>query len=188
MSRIAIPSLAETPEQTHATLEGVTKRLGWTPNLFRVMALSPHALSAFVAMSGALSRTMDAATIESMGMVVSQGSGCEYCLQSHIMLGTRAGLDAAELELNRHGGSGDPRRAAAVRFAKAAADTRGKVNDDDIARVRAAGFTDADIVAIAGLIAQFLFTNIMNNIAEAELDFPAVGPAQHDTAHAAAQA
>jgi hypothetical protein len=45
-------------------------------------------------------------------------------------------------------------------------------------RVRAAGFSDGDIVAIAGLIAQFLFTNIMNNIAQAELDFPAVEPAQ----------
>jgi AhpD family alkylhydroperoxidase len=42
------------------------------------------------------------ATIESMGMVVSEGSGCEYCLQSHTLLGTRfAKLDAAELELNR---------------------------------------------------------------------------------------
>ena len=34
-------------------------------------------------------------------MVVSEGSGCEYCLRSHMMLGTRLGkLDAAELELD----------------------------------------------------------------------------------------
>lgn len=29
MSRIAIPSLAEAPAETHSTLKGVTKRLGW---------------------------------------------------------------------------------------------------------------------------------------------------------------
>jgi uncharacterized peroxidase-related enzyme len=174
MSRIAIPTLAEAPAESRATLEGVTKRLGWTPNLFRLMALSPNTLTAFVALSGTLSRTLDIATIEAMGMVVSEGSGCEYCLQSHTFLGMRfAKLDAAELELNRRGQSRDPKRAAAVRFAKAVADRRGKVSDGELDDVRAAGFTDANIVAIAGLTAQFLFTNFMNNIAQVDLDFPA---------------
>jgi uncharacterized peroxidase-related enzyme len=183
VSRIAIPSLAEAPAETHATLQGVTKRLGWTPHTFLLMALSPNTLRAFVALSGTLSLTLDVATIESMGMVVSEGSGCEYCLQPHIMLGTRLGkLDAAELELNRNGGSRHPKRAGAVRFAKAVADTRGKVSDEDIAAVRAAGFSDGDIVAIAGLTAQFLFTNFLNNIAQVELDFPADVPALRDTA------
>jgi uncharacterized peroxidase-related enzyme len=187
MSRIAIPSLTEAPAETRATLEGVTKRLGWTPNTFLLMALSPNTLAAFVALSGTLSRTLDVATIESMGMVVSEGSGCEYCLQSHLMLGTRNGkLDAAELELSRRGGSSDPKRAAAVRFAKAVAETRGKVSDEDIAVVRAAGFSDGDIVAMVGLTAQFLFTNFLNNIAQVELDFPADVPALRDTAAAKA--
>lgn len=179
MSRITIPTLAEAPAETQATLEGVTKRLGWTPNLFRLMALSPHTLAAFVALSGTLSKTLDVATIESMGLAVSEDSRCAYCAQSHVFLGTwLAKLDAAELELNRRGESRDPKRAAAVRFAKAVADTRGKVSDDDLADVRAAGFTDADIVAIAGLVAQFLFTNFMSNISQVELDFPAEAPAQ----------
>jgi uncharacterized peroxidase-related enzyme len=179
MSRIPIPALAEAPAESQATLERITKRLGWTPNLFRVRALSPNTLAAFVAMSGTLSHTLDIATIESMGIVVSEGSGCEYCRQSHIFLGTwLAKLDTAELELNRRGGSCDPKRAAAVRFAKAIAETRGKVSDEELADVRMAGFTDGDIIAIAGLTAQFLFTNFMSNISRPELDFPAVVPAQ----------
>jgi len=118
MSRISIPTLAEAPAETHATLEGVTKRLGWTPNLFRLMAVSLNTLTAFVGLSGTLSRTLDVATIESMGLAVSEDSGCKYCAQSHVFLGTwLAKLDTAELELNRRGGSRDPKRAAAVRFA-----------------------------------------------------------------------
>jgi uncharacterized peroxidase-related enzyme len=179
MSRIAIPTLAEAPAETHMTLQGVTKRLGWTPALFRLMALSPPTLSAFVALSGTLSKTLDVATIESMGLAVSEDSRCKYCAQSHVFLGTRlAKLDAAELDLNRKGRSGDPKRATAIRFAKVIAETRGKVSDEDLADVRAAGFTDADIVAIAGLTAQFLFTNFMSNISQVELDFPAEAPAQ----------
>ncbi|WP_342724638.1 carboxymuconolactone decarboxylase family protein [Bradyrhizobium sp. B097] len=179
MSRIAIPSLAEAPAETHATLEGVAKRLGWTPALFRFMALSPNTLAAFVALSGTLSRTLDVATIESMGLAVSEDSGCKYCAQSHVFLGSwLAKLDAGELDLNREGKSRDPKRAAAVRFAKAIADRRGKVSDEQLADVRAAGFTDGDIVAIAGLTAQFLYTNFMSNISQVELDFPDVVPAQ----------
>ena len=114
-----------------------------------------------------------------MGLAVSEGSGCQYCAQSHVYLGTwLAKLDTAELELNRRGGSRDPKRAAAIRFAKAIADNRGKVSDEELADVRAAGFIDADIVAIAGLTAQFLFTNFMSNISQPELDFPAVAPTQ----------
>lgn len=173
MSRIAIPTLTEAPAQSQATLEAVGKRLGWTPNLFRLMAISPNTLAAFVALSGSLAKTMDIQTIEAMGMAVSEGSACEYCLQSHTFLGLRfAKLDAEELALNRQGTSRDPRRAAAVRFAKIIADTRGRVSDNDLADVRAAGFSNAEIVAMAGLTAQFLMTNFMNNIAEVELDFP----------------
>jgi uncharacterized peroxidase-related enzyme len=178
MPRITIPTLAEAPAETHATLEGVTKRLGWTPVLFRLMTLSPNTLNAFVALSGALSKTLDVATIESMGLAVSEDSGCKYCAQSHVFLGSWLGkLSSEELDLNRRGESRDPKRRAAVRFAKAIAEKRGKVSDKDLADVRAAGFTDANIVAIAGLTAQFLFTNFMSNISQVELDFPAAPPA-----------
>jgi alkylhydroperoxidase family enzyme len=129
--------------------------------------------------AGTLSRTLDVATIESIGLAVSEDSGCKYCAQSHVFLGTwLATLDTEELDLNRQGKSRDPKRAAAVRFAKAIADRRGKVSDEDLANVRAAGFTDGDIVAIAGLTAQFLYTNFMSNICQPELDFPAIAPAQ----------
>src|SRR5579859_2620125 len=167
MPRILVPTMAEAPTQSKATLEAVTLRLGWTPNLFRLMALSPNTLTAFVNLSRTLARTLDVATIESMGLAVSEGSGCKYCAQSHVFLGKwLAKLDTAELELNRRGRSHDPKRAAAIRFATAIADRRGRVSDEDLADVRAAGFTEADIVAIAGLTAQFLFTNFMSNMSE----------------------
>jgi uncharacterized peroxidase-related enzyme len=188
MPRILVPTLAEAPPQSQPTLEAVTQRLGWTPSLFLLMAMNPNVLAAFLGLQGPLAKTMDIKTVEAMGMAVSEGSGCEYCLQSHTFLGLRyAKLDAAELALNRQGTSRDPKRAAAVRFAKTIADTRGKVSDSDLKEMRAAGFTDADIVAVAGLTAQFLMTNFMNNIAQLEPDFPAIdipGHERNDAAHA----
>jgi hypothetical protein len=69
-------------------------------------------------------------------------------------------------------GRDDDYRGRRTRPGRPSRDTRGKVSDEDLADVRAAGFTDADIVAIAGLTAQFLLTNFMSNIAQVELDFP----------------
>jgi alkylhydroperoxidase family enzyme len=69
-------------------------------------------------------------------------------------------------------------RQAAALFAQKLIEARGKVSDADFAAVRAAGYSDAQIVDIIALSAQFLLTNFMNNAAETDLDFPAVAPAK----------
>jgi alkylhydroperoxidase family enzyme len=48
------------------------------------------------------------------------------------------------------------------------------VTDDDLALVRAAGFTDAQVVEIVGVVAENVFTNFVNNVAETDIDFPVV--------------
>ena len=152
MPRIAIPTRDDAPPETHAFLDTVGKRFGFVPNLFRLLAVSPPALQAFFGIQGALSKSMDINTIEAMGMAVSEESGCEYCLATHAYLGAHFGrLNAEELSLNRQGTSGDAQRAAAVRLA---------------------GFSDAQIITIAALTAQFLMTNFMNNISQIDVDFP----------------
>ena len=173
MPRIAIPTRDDAPPETHAFLDTVGKRFGFVPNLFRLLAVSPPALQAFFGIQGALSKSMDINTIEAMGMAVSEESGCAYCLATHAYLGAHFGrLNAEELSLNRQGTSGDAQRAAAVRLAKAIANKRGKISDSELADVRRAGFSDAQIITIAALTAQFLMTNFMNNISQIDVDFP----------------
>ena len=83
-----------------------------------------------------------------------------------------------EIELNRERRSSDPKRQAAVSFAKALIETRGKVSDAQFAAVRDVGWTDANIVEMTALTAQFLLTNFMNNAVQTPIDFPEVGPAK----------
>ena len=75
-----------------------------------------------------------------------------------------------------NGRSSDPKRQAAIAFAKALIETRGKVSDAQFAAVRDAGWTDANIVEMIALTAQFLLTNFMNNAVQAPIDFPEVSP------------
>jgi uncharacterized peroxidase-related enzyme len=153
----------------------VKAQLGVVPNLFRLVALSPAALEGHLAFSAALNKTLDAKTRERIALAVAQVNGCDYCLSAHSYLAANlAKLDAAEIAANRNGHSHDARADAAVVFAKKVAETRGKVADADIAAVKLAGFSDAQIVEIVANVALNVLTNFVNNVAETEIDFPVV--------------
>lgn len=175
MSRVAIPARETAPAAAQPFLDGVEKQLGVVPNLFRLAALSPAVLQGMLGLSGALAKTLDVKTRERIALAVAQVNGCDYCLSAHTYLGLNlAKLDAAEIALNRRGGSADPKAAAIVAFAAKVAQARGKVADADLAEVRLAGVTDAQIVEIVALVAENVLTNLLNNVARTPIDFPVV--------------
>jgi len=68
MTRIAIPSLDNAPEASKPTLDAVHKQLGSVPNLFRLIALSPAALTAYASANAALAKTLDLKTRERIAL------------------------------------------------------------------------------------------------------------------------
>ncbi len=175
MSRIAIPTRDSAPAGSQPILDAVNKQLGVVPNLFRLVSLSPAALAGYTGLSGALTKALDVKTRERIALAVAQVNGCDYCLSAHTYLGLNlAKISPEEIALNRTGISGDPKAGAAVHFAVQVAERRGRVRDAELAAVRAAGFTDAQIVEIVGLVAENMFTNFINNVAETDIDFPVV--------------
>lgn len=174
MNRIDFPATAdEAPATVQGVLAGLQKTLGFVPNLHRLMSLSPHVLAGWFGLMSNLGKTLDVKTRESIALAVSQANGCDYCLAAHAYVaGTFARMSAAEIALNRAGRSEEPRRAAAAAFAQRVIETRGQVTDEDLAEVRAAGYSDANIVEIVAATAQFLMTNFLNNVAKTVVDFP----------------
>jgi uncharacterized peroxidase-related enzyme len=175
MTRIAIPTRETAPTASKPLLDGVAKQLGSVPNLFRLFALSPAALQGYLGLNGALAKTLDAKTRERIAIAIAQANGCDYCLSAHTYLGRElAKLTAEDAQLAREGSSTDPKAAAAVAFARTVLATRGKVPDADLATLRDAGFSDAAIVEIVAHVAVNFLTNILNNVAQTDIDFPVV--------------
>ena len=173
MPRIAIPALNAAPEASKPILEAVHKQLGVVPNLYRLIGNSPIALTAFTGYQGALAKSLDVKTRERIAIAVAQVNGCDYCLSAHAYLGLNlAKISPEEIEMNRKGASGEVKANAAVQFAAKVARERGHLSDADIAAVRAAGYTDAQLVEIVGLVAENSFTNFLNVVAQTEIDFP----------------
>ena len=175
MSRIAVPTRDAAPAASQPILDAVNKQLGVVPNLFRLVSLSPAALTGMTSLGGALAKTLDVKTRERIAIATAQVNGCDYCLSAHTYLGLNlAKITPEEISLNRAGTSGDAKADGAVRFAAKVAQHRGKVSDADIAAVKLAGFSEAQIIEIVAVVAENFLTNLINNVAQIDIDFPVV--------------
>jgi uncharacterized peroxidase-related enzyme len=141
-----------------------------------MVANSPAALQGYVGLLGALGTgALPVATHERIALAIAEFNGCDYCLSAHTYLGKNvAKLDESEIAANRDGTSSDSRAGAAVRFALQVAQLRGHVSDDDVRAVRAAGYTDGEVVEIVQHVALNVWTNYVNNVARTDIDFPLV--------------
>jgi uncharacterized peroxidase-related enzyme len=179
MSRLSTPSRDAAPAESQPLLDGVFKRFGVVPNLFRVFALSPATLGGLLGLAGANSKSLDAKTRERIAIAVAEVNGCDYCLSAHTYIGTKLlKITPEDAALNRTGASTDAKSGAAVRFAARVVETRGKVSDDDIAAVKTAGYSEVQIVEIVALVTENVMTNFLNNVAQTEIDFPVLHTAQ----------
>jgi uncharacterized peroxidase-related enzyme len=178
MSRIAIPARDNVPEASTPILDAIEKQFGVVPNLFRLLALSPAALSGFVALNSANAKALDVRTRARIAIAVAQVNGCDYCLSAHTYLALNlAKLAPEDAALARQGRSVDHQAGVAVRFARLVAEKRGRVSDAELNAVRVAGYSDAQVVEIVALVAENVLTNFLNTVAETDIDFPVVSTA-----------
>jgi uncharacterized peroxidase-related enzyme len=178
MARIAALTPDQVPADSKATLEAFAKNIGFTPNMMASFAHSPAAFNAWATLLGALSKTLDVKTRDSIGLAVSEVNGCNYCLTVHSFTAEHmAKLPADEVILARKGRATDAKRDAAVQFARKVIETRGQVSDADLKAVRDAGYTEANVIEIVALVAMYSLTNFFNNVFDPEKDFPPVAPA-----------
>lgn len=156
-------------------LDGVKKAMGSTPNIFTTFANAPAALEAYLNFNTALSSgVLDKKLREQLAVTVAGFNGCNYCASAHVFLGGKAGVDRTELVTNSKGHSSDGKTQAAISFARALLEQRGKVSDDDLIAVRAEGFTEEEIIEILSHVALNTFTNYFNETALTAIDFPVV--------------
>jgi uncharacterized peroxidase-related enzyme len=176
MSRIRIPTPDQTPAATLPLLAAVSKRLGMVPNLMKVAGNSPAALGGYLGLGDALAAgALGAKTGERIALAIAEINGCGYCLAAHSFVGKHvAELDDAEIAANRSGASSDPKADAAVRFATSVALERGHVSDATLRAVKEAGYSDGEVMEIVAHVALNTLTNYVNEVAQTDIDFPAV--------------
>ena len=94
-----IPAKKSKPaEKIKPVFEGMEKKIGAVPNVFRAMAHNPEMLEAFLALNATLPKTqLDGKLRELAYIKTSELNGCDYCLHHHRGMGKKAGLNDRQL-------------------------------------------------------------------------------------------
>jgi uncharacterized peroxidase-related enzyme len=177
MSRLSVPDLEYQAGPSGQVYAQIKKAIGSVPNTFAAIAAhGPAALKSILAADAVLAAgSLTKRDQETIKLIVSGVAGCDYCVAAHSLLGKLAGLKPDELKNIRDGNpTGDAKRDALIRFVRKLAQSSGTVSDEDFAAIKAAGYSDAQLVDISLAFATTVFTNVFNRINDTEIDFPAV--------------
>lgn len=175
MPRIQPLDPATATGRARELLDGVEKKLGFVPNLLRTMAHEPAVLETYLAVGDSLGRgRFDAKTREAIALATAGANACDYCASAHSAISQSLKVDDAEISARLAGRSSDPKLAAALAFARQVVATRGRVDEADLAAVRAAGHDDGAVIEIVANVAANILTNYLNHVADTAIDFPVV--------------
>lgn len=175
MSRIQVIDQHNANTEQQELLDAIQSQLGMVPNFLKVFANSPSALRAFLGLHGIAGEgSLDNLTRERIALAVAQQNECQYCVSAHTAIGQKTGLNGAEIEANRAGTSQDAKAAVAVKFAQALTEHNGDVTTEELAEVRAAGYSESDIVEIITHVGMNVLTNILGKASQVDIDFPKV--------------
>jgi uncharacterized peroxidase-related enzyme len=175
MSRLTVPALEDVPAGARSILDGVRKHFGFAPDMFNMLAANPAVLEIVMSLQSNVSRLLDAKARHTIALAVSRSNDCDYCQALHTYTSSElGGMAGDDIELALTGSSTDPRRAAVARFVQRVIETRGQVGDADLAAVRVAAYSDAEILAIVTTAVVSLLTNYPNNVNQTAIDIPAI--------------
>jgi uncharacterized peroxidase-related enzyme len=176
MSRLSIPDLESDSGPSGQVYAQIKKAIGSVPNTFAAIAAhGPAALKSVLAADSVLAGgTLTKRDQEIIKLVISAAGGCDYCVAAHNHLAKLAGVKPDVLKQIREGQpTGDAKRDALVNFVSKLAQSSGTVTDEDFAAIKAAGYSDTQLVEISLAFATTVFTNVFNRINDTEIDFPA---------------
>lgn len=177
MSRLPVPDLESDAGPSGQVYAQIKKAIGSVPNTFAAIAAhGPAALKSVLAADAVLaSGSLSKRDQETIKLVISGVAGCDYCVAAHSVLGNLAGLKPDELKnIRDRRATGDEKRDALIRFVRKLAQSSGTISDEEFAAIKAAGYSDAQLVEISLAFATTVFTNVFNRINDTEIDFPAV--------------
>lgn len=160
------------PAESAAILQAVKAGWGFVPNLHRVLAQSPAALSAYTTLWGIAETTGFTAVERNVAYLsIIYENECTYCMAGHTGLSKMAKVGEEVIAAIRAGNSiADARLEALHRFAASVTRNRGVVSPAEVAAFKAAGFDNRAILDVLVLAATKLISNYTNHLADTPND------------------
>jgi len=165
---------AETASETSwQLLQEVQEVYGFMPNLYKVFAESPVALSSYMHIMHQLSEhgALSPQEQQLVMLAVSEANRCEYCVAAHSTVAEMAKVPEKTVNALRDGQDPeDPKEEALVNFARSAVQHQGWIPDRDREAFLQAGYTTRHVLDVLSILALKTLSNYTNHLAETPLD------------------
>jgi alkylhydroperoxidase family enzyme len=176
MSRIPTLERDQAPEQLQRTYDSIIEEHGYISNMKKTLAHVPEALEAymqFYKVDGAVDKFMDERLRSLLMLKVSLANRCELCSVYYLHAVDSMGIgqeivDAAKGEV-RDSDLFSEKEKTLLKFGETAVRDPNGVSDELFAALRRF-YSDAEIVAIVGLIGLMTATNYFNSILQVDPD------------------
>jgi len=98
MALVSYVSNLEAADKIKPIFEGMEKKIGAVPNIFRALAHNPEMLEAFLGLNSTLPRTRLEGKLRELAYIkTSELNDCAYCLHHHHVIGKKAGLSDQQI-------------------------------------------------------------------------------------------
>jgi AhpD family alkylhydroperoxidase len=163
---------ASVPVAAQELLKGLSGVFGFTPNLGYALAVEPAVLGAYITMLQSLGATSLDPIAQQVAMVAaSRANAADYGIAVHATLAAKLGANAEVVSALRNGNAlSDPKLEAVRRFATAVAANRTQVSDSDVNALKAQGYDQRAVVAIALAAAAKTLVNTVAHLSRPEID------------------
>ena len=172
MKKFEIYTPATAPAPADGLLAGLQDMLGFVPNVFAVMAVTPPVLSAFMALNQEFSKTsLTPEEREVIQLAVSTQNGCGYCVAGHTAFAKSQGIADEAIAATRGCGLiANPKLQALLTFTRSVTANTGQVDADDIRQFLAAGYTTQQMQEVILGICVKTFSNLTSKLLGIPLD------------------
>lgn len=180
MARLQTKSEQSLGNQVLKLLEP-TRTGGKLADVYLQFANSEPALEAYLNMEACLKRSaLSEYELEAIKLLVSEITGCQYCLSVHTLKSSRAGIDRAQQMAIRSGQPcGDKRLDTVLTIVRHFFQQRTPIPDELLTSARNHQLSDEMLVDIAMAVSTIFFTNITNHINDTEITLPAAPALDH---------
>ncbi|MEO0480411.1 MAG: carboxymuconolactone decarboxylase family protein [Planctomycetota bacterium] len=169
-----IHDLSTAPEASKPFLEASQKKFGAIPNLIGILADSPQAVDAYMALARLAGETSFSPIERTLvWMTINYDAKCHYCMAAHTAIAKGEKIPDDVVEATRTGSpQQDPRLEALRQFTLQVVHERGWVSDKDQQAFLDAGFSRQNILELVTIAAQKLISNYVNHLAKTPVDKP----------------
>jgi alkylhydroperoxidase family enzyme len=172
MNTFPINTIESAPAQSKPALEALQGAFGMIPNILGAMSTSPVLINSLVGLFQKVhGGSFPEAQVQVLLLTNAVTNASSWAVAFHTALALKEGVDPADVQAIRERRTPkDPKSAALSTLARTLIEKRGRLDQQDVSRFLQAGFDQALLLEVIGVVAASTITNYTGNVTQPPLE------------------